>query len=125
MPNVANKGSGWLRDCVRFGLLERSESIWGYVMCVYCECDLTSSVGTNRCTIDHVIPCASGGSNAVDNLVVACKSCNSKRQDKPLDSWATAGQIERIYAERMAPVDRIKGHLRWLRYRESKGLPVK
>lgn len=44
--------------------------------CVYCgkrNIDLT---------LDHVIPVSKGGKNTWDNLVTACKSCNSKKGDR-------------------------------------------
>lgn len=40
--------------------------------CAYCG-------STQLLTIDHVIPLVRGGSNAIDNLVVACRSCNSRK----------------------------------------------
>jgi len=41
-------------------------------------------------TIDHVRPVSSGGSDALDNLVVACRSCNSitSRMQFPPDMGA-------------------------------------
>ncbi len=46
--------------------------------CQYC--------GTNRdLTIDHVIPRSKGGKSTWTNLVTACKKCNSKKSDYPLD----------------------------------------
>lgn len=33
-------------------------------------------------TIDHVIPKSHGGKNNMDNYVLACKSCNSKKCDR-------------------------------------------
>lgn len=40
--------------------------------CAYC--------GANgKLTLDHVIPLARGGSHRLENLVAACKSCNSRK----------------------------------------------
>lgn len=36
-------------------------------------------------TIDHVMPVISGGTDADDNLVTCCKSCNSRKRDHRLD----------------------------------------
>ena len=48
-------------------------------LCVYC--------GDEGKTLDHVIPLFRGGSDTEDNLVVACKSCNSSKGTKLLDEW--------------------------------------
>lgn len=40
--------------------------------CAYCG-------STQRLTIDHVVPLVRGGSNSIDNLIVACRSCNSRK----------------------------------------------
>ena len=45
-------------------------------LCVYCMMSAT--------TLDHIVPISSGGAHAKDNLVPACKSCNSRKHDKPL-----------------------------------------
>ncbi len=42
--------------------------------CWYCGCFEIS-------TVDHVVPKSKGGSDDLDNLVLCCKSCNSKKQD--------------------------------------------
>ncbi len=34
--------------------------------------------------LDHVIPRSQGGADTADNLIVACASCNSRRQDMSL-----------------------------------------
>lgn len=50
--------------------------------CVYC--------GDNRrinFTLDHVIPKSKGGTDTWDNLVTACKSCNSEKGDLMIEEW--------------------------------------
>jgi 5-methylcytosine-specific restriction endonuclease McrA len=49
--------------------------------CIYCgsKTDLT---------LDHVVPLNGGGKHCEDNLVVACRSCNSSKKDTPLEEWA-------------------------------------
>lgn len=44
--------------------------------CQYC--------GGHAENLDHVIPRAKGGTHTWDNLVAACKRCNSKKADKML-----------------------------------------
>lgn len=48
--------------------------------CHYCgESTLLGSSGPLGRTLDHVIPQAFGGKDELDNLVLACRSCNSKK----------------------------------------------
>jgi 5-methylcytosine-specific restriction endonuclease McrA len=46
--------------------------------CAYC---LRDDV---KLTMDHVIPVSRGGSHTVGNIVPACKSCNSKKNNRPI-----------------------------------------
>lgn len=45
----------------------------GYT-CYYC--------GAEADTVDHLVPRAKGGTDDMDNLVAACRSCNYSKQDK-------------------------------------------
>ena len=49
--------------------------------CAYCGKEFTLF---NRETRDHVIPISKGGNNVKENVVPACKSCNSKKNNKIL-----------------------------------------
>jgi 5-methylcytosine-specific restriction endonuclease McrA len=44
--------------------------------CVYCGKKM------QRLTMEHLTPFSKGGSNTLDNVVPACKSCNSKKRDR-------------------------------------------
>jgi len=46
--------------------------------CVYCG-------AKHDLTIDHVIPISKGGENTWDNMVSACRRCNSKKGDRTPD----------------------------------------
>ncbi len=53
--------------------------------CVYCG-------GTQESTgahlhLDHLVPRSVGGQDTAGNLVLACRPCNSRRQDMPLAVW--------------------------------------
>lgn len=52
---------------------------WNY-QCAYC-------FSKNRLTLDHVIPRARGGSDAVTNLVCACHDCNQKKGSRNLEEF--------------------------------------
>lgn len=39
-------------------------------------------------TVDHLIPAIKGGAHELHNLVLAHKSCNSSKNDKPFIEWA-------------------------------------
>ena len=58
--------------------------------CRYCGTPLTIETATK----DHVIPRSRGGSDWPSNLVPACRLCNSKKSNKPLQQflahWKTA-----------------------------------
>ena len=48
--------------------------------CVYCQ-------STVKLSLDHLIPKAFGGSDSADNLVYACRSCNSSKGGRDLLVW--------------------------------------
>lgn len=79
----------WIRPEKRDALVAR-----GNHTCVYCGrthlhvADFETCHAETVATLDHVVPRAAGGSNDPSNLVVACLSCNSSRQDTPLAQWA-------------------------------------
>jgi len=45
--------------------------------CAYCDADLHS-----HGHIDHMTPVANGGSNAIENLALACYQCNTEKHAK-------------------------------------------
>ena len=48
-------------------------------------CQYCGRNGGERMTIDHVIPKSLGGRTVWENLVSACRACNLKKGNKPLD----------------------------------------
>jgi 5-methylcytosine-specific restriction endonuclease McrA len=42
---------------------------------------------------DHVVPLSKGGSNTIDNIVVACEACNLHKSAKLLHEWPEGGRL--------------------------------
>jgi 5-methylcytosine-specific restriction endonuclease McrA len=51
---------------------------WFGHRCAYCYRD------DQKLTMDHVQPISKGGNHVAENIVPACKSCNSKKKDRPV-----------------------------------------
>lgn len=54
-------------------------------LCAYCGCEMTREgdyQALDYCTIDHVVPLSRGGKHDHGNMVLCCRSCNSKKKDK-------------------------------------------
>jgi 5-methylcytosine-specific restriction endonuclease McrA len=49
-------------------------------LCAYCY-------SRSRLSMDHIEPIAFGGAHEPDNIVAACRSCNSSKSDAPLIVW--------------------------------------
>lgn len=48
--------------------------------CAYCDCN-------GSMTWDHIVPLKSSGSHSIENLVPACRSCNSSKNAAELITW--------------------------------------
>lgn len=60
--------------------------------CVYCGA--TEQTSGAHLHLDHLTPRAAGGADVASNLVVACRSCNSARQNTPLATWCRSIGID-------------------------------
>lgn len=58
--------------------------------CVYCA-------STNDLTTDHLIPVSRGGDSSADNVVLACKSCNSSKGDKGVFEWLGLKEKDKLH----------------------------
>lgn len=54
--------------------------------CFFCGIRISWNIPADY-HIDHLMPLNRGGSNWPDNLVLACGSCNSSRQDRTVEEW--------------------------------------
>ena len=73
------QGGNWIKKDKRLAIYIRDG-----MACVYCGG--TVEHGTEL-TLDHVLACNIGGTNHESNLVTSCGSCNSSKQDLPLNDW--------------------------------------
>jgi hypothetical protein len=77
---ATRKQLGWL---MRGMIWERSRG-----MCWYCGSDTVSSPeAMSQASIDHQIPVALGGTDDLENLVLACRECNSEKGAKTADEY--------------------------------------
>jgi len=74
-------------------------------LCLYCQRDLHAA-DPRDIALDHIIPKVDGGSNRENNLITACRSCNCRRQDAPVERFAgpeTVAHIRRNLARDLKP----------------------
>ena len=74
--------------------------------CAYCGKVFSSP---KEATIDHIFPRIKGGTNEMENIVFACKTCNSSKGDRDMFGWyvehfgtfpsiyLTANYLKKIY----------------------------
>jgi hypothetical protein len=96
---MSTGSSSWIRKEKRLALYIRDE-----FTCCYCGRQLKGA-NPREVTLDHLVPRNAGGDNQPSNLVTACLSCNSSRQDKPWVDFATGGAVERIQTRRTQPIN--------------------
>lgn len=60
-------------------------------LCGYCGVKLAEYPNLDQCPeqycIDHIVPKASGGTDNIDNLMPACRTCNSKKGPRSLEKF--------------------------------------
>lgn len=54
--------------------------------CVYCN-------NIKNLSLDHITPVSKGGDTTFNNMVLACRSCNSSKRDKNVFSWCKSKNI--------------------------------
>jgi len=75
MP-IRRSGPRWTRRRLRIAEAQKGRCHWcGVLMNGHAKGEKKDT----RCTIDHVLPLSTGGSNGVENLVAACYKCNTTR----------------------------------------------
>jgi 5-methylcytosine-specific restriction endonuclease McrA len=64
--------------------------------CTFCNAQ------PDRLTVEHVIPLSRGGSNWIGNILPACRSCNSSKNDSLLVEWRQREFVALRNATRLA-----------------------
>jgi 5-methylcytosine-specific restriction endonuclease McrA len=54
--------------------------------CVYCGKMFNEE---DKPTIDHIVPLNKGGIHSISNVIVSCRSCNSKKSDMDFYDWVS------------------------------------
>lgn len=86
--------SKWIRADKRLAIYLRDN--W---TCCYCGTRLADA-RPEEIHLDHLKCKSKGGSNDASNLVVACRSCNCSRQNKPWTSFASEWAVRVIRRNR-------------------------
>jgi HNH endonuclease len=53
------------------------------VRCYWC----CSNFAPSKCHSDHIIAISIGGKHSIENMCIACSSCNHKKNRKPISKW--------------------------------------
>jgi len=59
--------------------------------CYWCRKKLMKGKGSWHA--DHIVPLSKCGNNSIDNIVIACPSCNLKKGAKLVHEWAESGRL--------------------------------
>lgn len=74
MSKQSSRGQAWEKR--RQQVIARDGAV-----CAYCgKQDLEGA----DLTVDHVVPKALGGTDALDNCIISCRRCNIQKSDKQL-----------------------------------------
>lgn len=84
---VRRKGKSSISHRLRRAVFDRDGGC-----CVYCSKPLTYM----RATMDHIVPVSRNGTSKIHNLATSCGGCNANKDDKRVESWASAKALLRI-----------------------------
>jgi len=65
----------------------RRDRQWRACRCTYCR----RQVPNGSLTWDHIEPLSRGGEHLIENLVIACRSCNARKGNRFLLEWVLDG----------------------------------
>lgn len=68
---------------------QKKEIVWFRQngLCLYCGKKCGHTVGPHQATLDHIRPSSLGGTNHINNLVLACRACNHERDREDLSQF--------------------------------------
>lgn len=98
-PARRTQGMNWIRKERRLAIYMRDG-----LACCWCGAGVEDGA---KLTLDHLTPYTAGGGNAAANLVTACHTCNSVRQDRSAEVFA----IDAAAYHRRASAEAILGHI--------------
>lgn len=78
----ANKYNRKIATSIKF-----PQKQWKELLALYQGCCAYCGVHSTDLTCDHIVPLKLGGDNNIENLVPACRRCNSSKRHKPLAEW--------------------------------------
>jgi 5-methylcytosine-specific restriction endonuclease McrA len=58
------------------------------------KCSWCGKTDTQTMEVDHIIPLSKGGTNTIENMVWACRSCNSKKSASNPVSFAAKMRVQ-------------------------------
>jgi hypothetical protein len=76
--------------------------------CEYCRCPERFAV--DQFSIEHIVPRARGGSSSVDNLALACQTCNNFKHTKTAAVDPASSEIVPLYNPQL---HRWQEHFAW------------
>lgn len=97
------------RDALQAGLpCTLTEEEWQVVLEHFGGCCAYCGVLDGSLQQDHVIPLTLGGGYVATNIVPACKSCNSSKNNMPVDEWVLGRGAKFVLPD---VVDRVSAYL--------------
>jgi hypothetical protein len=67
-------------------------------LCEYCRC--TQDFSPQAFSVEHILPKSKGGSDALENLALACPACNNSKYDKTEELDPLTGRRVALYHPR-------------------------
>lgn len=83
--HFSKKYNLYKKDAYRVTLAD-IQNLYSAENCYYCKKNLTEG----EKTVDHKLPVSKGGTNEMNNLVICCQTCNSKKSNQTAEEYRSA-----------------------------------